>query len=136
MTSKIDKVISYVNGDATLKMDLEHCYWKPYVKTSTDLTLTSTEGDGYIYYNYSLSPNNAVATPLDSSSNFKFYDFVLSSKAVLNPEVTSESRKVTEISKLINKEWIVQNGRREGYGFKPNFYSPISASEFFEIVKR
>ena len=93
-----------------------------------------TPGGSYTYYNYNLAAA-PVATSLDSSSNFKFYDFVLLSKAILNPEVTSESRKVTEISKLINKEWIVQKERREGYGFKPNFYSPISASEFFEIGK-
>lgn len=131
---KIDKVISYVNGDVTLKMDLEHCFWKPYVKTSTDLTLTSTSGEGYTYYTYNLA-QTPMATSLDASSNFKFYDFVLLSKAVLNPEVTSESRKVTEISKLINKEWIVQKERRTGYNSRPSFYSPISASEFFEIGK-
>lgn len=131
--NKIDKVISYVNGDITSNSDYSY-YWKPHVETATNLTLTSTGGGGYIYCNYNLL-RNAVATSLDASSNFKFYDFVLASKAVLNPEVTSESRKVTEISKLINKEWIVQKERRAGYGFKPNFYSPISASEFFEIGK-
>ena len=132
--NKIDKVISYVNGDITLNSDLYSYYWEPHVGTSTDLTLTSTGGGGYIYCNYNLL-RNAVATSLDSSSNFKFYDFVLLSKAVLNPEVTSESRKVTEISKLINKEWVVQKGRRAGYDSRPNFYNPISASEFFEIGK-
>ena len=131
--NKIDKIISYVNGDITLNSDLYSYYWKPHVETSNDSTLTSTGGGGYIYCNYNLL-RNAVATSLDASSNFKFYDFVLASKAVLNPEVTSESRKVTEISKLINKEWIVQK-ERKGYDFKPNFYSPISASEFFEIGK-
>lgn len=132
--NEIDGAMFHLSSNITLNSDLDSYYSNHYVKNINKVTLTSTSGEGYTYYTYNLA-QTPMATSLDASSNFKFYDFVLLSKAVLNPEVTSESRKVTEISKLINKEWIVQKERRAGYGFKPNFYSPVSASEFFEIGK-
>lgn len=91
---------------------------------------TMISGGSYVYNIESPVVKYMSTTTSDLSVVFKHYVFNLISKVISSSkDETPESKKANDISKILNKEWVVQ---REDTA-RAGFYSPVYAFQFFKI---
>lgn len=92
---------------------------------------TMISGGSYVY-NIESPVVKYMSTTSSDSSIFRHYVFNLISKVISSSkEETPESKKANDISKILNKEWIVQRGDAA----QASFYHPVFAFQFFRIGK-
>lgn len=91
---------------------------------------TMISGGSYVYNIESPVVKYMSTTTSDLSVVFKHYVFNLISKAISSSkDETPEFKKAKDISRILNKKWVVQREDAAQAGF----YSPVFAFQFFRI---
>lgn len=104
--------------------------WSPPVIHNVKWNMTP---EGSYTYNTEPAATGWYSSKASSDQSiFKHYVFNLISKVISSSkEETPESKKANDISKILNKEWIV---KREDAA-QASFYHPVFAFQFFRIGK-